>query len=518
MCGGDLGSALARAVRRFGSRTFIEFGDRRTTYAQFNDRVDRLAQVLRSRGIRPGDRVAVLLNNRPEAVEVVFAAIRAGAIYVPLNRRLTPAELVAILQDALPTALVVESSFAGVLDRLDEVDTVSTVLLVADRVPEGAPNGTVRYEDALERCGTATTGYKPVDLSSPQAIHYTSGTTGIGKGVVRSHGANAAMALGSFARMPVGADDGWLYAIPLHSAAFYALALPVIYGGGRLVLGGAFEPEWFIRTLRSPHVTHALLVPTMWELALRAADGAPLAGPRLRHALWGGMPIAPSTAEQLANSLPVPCVGSYGLTEATCSTFSSPEVFASGRITAAGTPVDTMEVRVVDDEGQDVAPGEYGEVRLRGALVMNGYLNRPDLTSETIDGDGWLHTGDWGRLDGDGVLTVAERKKDMIITGGENVYPTEVEDVLQTLPGVREVGVVGLPDEVWGQRIAAVVVGNGISEAELTAQCQARLAGFKRPRAFVFIDELPRNSLGKLQRGDLVRLFEGHASAEDEHV
>ena len=200
-------------------------------------------------------------------------------------------------------------------------------------------------------------------------------------------------------------------------------------------------------------MTTTLLVPTMWDMLLRqpGAEGVKL--PMLRNAFWGGMPLLKGTVDRLDAWLPVPCLGCYGLTEATCATYSTADVYRSGRPDAAGFPVANMEVRVVDDDGHGVLAGEYGEVLLRGSLVMREYLNRPDLMAEALH-DGWLSTGDWGRLDGDGDLTDVDRKKDMIISGGENIYPAELEQSLSGLPGVREVAMVGAPDDTWGRPCA----------------------------------------------------------------
>lgn len=211
------------------------------------------------------------------------------------------------------------------------------------------------------------------------------------------------------------------------------------------------------------------------------------------------------TADRLAEWLPVPCLGSYGLTEATCISYSTPTIYNSGRTDSSGYPIDLMSVRIADVEGKDVSFGEYGEVFLCGSVVMDGYWNQPELTSETIV-DGWLRTGDLGRLDDDGALTVIDRVKDMIITGGENVYPGEVESIISTLPGVSMTAVVGLPDEVWGQVVCACIVRSDsqLSRQNIINHCERNLAGYKKPRRIVFLDSLPTNALGKIVKHELV--------------
>jgi acyl-CoA synthetase (AMP-forming)/AMP-acid ligase II len=511
----DLSSSLTRARRLFGDRTFVHFEGHSITYSAFDERVSRLAQAFRRLGLVDGDRIAVVMTNRPEWMECLFAAVRAGGVLVPINRRLTSAEMVTIVASANARFVVTEASFEEFTQAASQLDSVHTTLLVGDRAPEGAPAGLRMYEPEISKSDAQQAPHTVIDDDAVQAIHFTSGTTGAGKGVMRSHGANTAMALGSVARLPVNRDDTWFYAIPVHSAGFYALALPAMYRGARVLLTRDFDPEQSLALMAQEHVTHAMFVPTMWEMLLRADGRDRYELSSLRHAVWGGMPISTVTAKNLAQWLPVPCVGGYGQTEATCATWSDATIFDDGRVESSGRPIETMELRVVDGDGNDLPAGEYGEVWMRGALVMNGYLDKPELTAEVLRPDGWLKTGDWGRLDADGVITVIDRIKDMIITGGENVYCIEVENIIAQVAGVREVAVLGMPHPLWGQSVAAVVVADGpVTAAEIDQFCVTHLAGFKRPKHIVFVDELPKNSLGKITKNQLATVVAGEVTAQ----
>jgi fatty-acyl-CoA synthase len=503
----DISTGLTRSKRMYGDATFIEFGDRRISFNTFDARVSRLAGALRNGGIRQGEAVVIVMTNRPEWVESVFAVVRAGALFVPVNRRLTAANVGAIIDETDARVLIVESEFTEILQEASAKPMLRQILVVGKKLPEGTPSGTQLYDDAISAAGSFAVHEVAVPDDAAQAIYYTSGTTGAGKGVIRSHASNFAMAYGSLSRMPVGRQDSWFYAIPVHSAGFFALALPALYGGGSILLSKDFDPERALDLMALHGVTHSMFVPTMWEMLMQHEPDRPTL-PRLRHAVWGGMPMIASTAERLSEWLPVPCLGGYGLTEATCTTWSTPEIFASGRVDSAGTPVESMEIRVVDANDEDVSPGEYGEVCLRGALTMEGYHKRPSLTAEVLQPDGWLRTGDWGRLDEDGALTVVDRIKDMIISGGENVYSSEVEGVISKVPGVREVAVVGVPHAVWGQEVAAVLVTDGvITTDDIDLACQNNLARFKRPRRFVTIEQLPKNATGKVLKYELTSYF-----------
>jgi acyl-CoA synthetase (AMP-forming)/AMP-acid ligase II len=493
----DLGSCLARATRRWGDRVCATSGSASLTFEQLYERSLTLADALRSSGLDEGDRVGVLLRNGLEYLEIMFATTLAGVVVVPINRRLGPSEVEFIARDAELALLITEPMFDAATAGLH--DSVPTVVV-------GASITTPASYEALMELGSSN--FSPVgveDDDAMQSIHYTSGTTGNPKGVMRSHASNFAKIAGMTARYPLKPGDTWLYAIPAHSAGFYPLAIAPMLQGARLLLTTEFDAVEALALLKAERVVGTLLVPTMWELLLNVPGATSVQLPDLRHPLWGGMPLRSGTAKRLDEWLPVPVLGSYGLTEATCICYATLETYSSGRWDCAGIPIDTMEFRIVDDAGADLPSGEYGEVLIRGSALMNGYYNQPELTASAIQ-DGWFHTGDWGRLDEDGALAVVDRKKDMIISGGENIYPSELEDSLSRMAGVLEVAVVGIPDEVWGQSVYAVIVASddSVSEASVIEWCLANHSSYKKPRRVIFTDELPKNALGKVVKPQIV--------------
>lgn len=501
---------LRRVASSSADRPFMEHPGGSLTFGAFDQRVERLASAFVEHGLVPGDRVAIVLRNLPEYLETMFAAVRAGLVVVPVNRRLSAAEIGHILDHSGARAVVTEQRFEFVLG-LGGDNLVR--FLVGDRLPDDTPNA-VRYEEALAR---AVVGRQlPGSSGRVQAIYYTSGTTGQPKGVVRSHAANLAMLRGALDRVPTGADDVWLYAIPFHSAGVYALALPALAAGARLVVLPEFDPAETLRLVDEHQVTHLLLVPTMWEMVLREPAHRDASLASVRYALWGGMPMLQATAQRLADWLPVPPLGCYGATEATCITYSTPEIAASGRLDSSGTAIAGMEIGVYDEQGSPLPPGAYGEVWARGDVLMDEYFRDPERTAEAMV-DGWFRSGDWGRIDSDGALTVADRQKDMIISGGENVYPAEVEQVIAQHPGIAEIAVAGVEHPLWGQSVCAFVVraDPGITADDIAALCTDRLARYKHPREIVFMEDLPKNAMGKILKKELVATYrQGRADAD----
>lgn len=500
-----LDDILRRGVERYADLVALSSPDRDVTYAGLDEQATRFANGLLAMGLGSGDRVAVLLQNRAEYIVAVFGVSRAGLVLVPINRRIAAAEAVAVAEDAAPRVLVSEPFFDEVVEALAAVPSLThTIMVAAD-----GQQRVLTFEDFVRDASTRAPeiAVRPDDL---QAIYYTSGTTGMSKGVMRSQSANAWSAVVSAEVLPTGPGEAWLYTIPMHSIALYGLGLAPLWTGGRMLFTERFDPAESIALVQRTEAAVVHMVPTMWEMAVRFATQQGEQLPSVRHALWGGMPMSRGIAQRLEAWLPVPCVGCYGSTEAPCMTYSTPEISASGRFDSSGPAVGGMELRVVDDDGRPVPAGEYGEVLVRGPLLMDGYLNQPEVTAAVLDEDGWYHTGDRGKVDEDGALTVNDRKKDMIISGGENVYPGEIENVVSTLPGVLETAVVGIPDEIWGQSVCAFVVRetDALTESTIKERCRERLAGYKTPRRVVFVDTLPKNAMGKIVKHELLASLE----------
>ena len=487
----------------------VESG-RRFTYAALDARASRTAQALRGLGVAPGDRVALLLMNSVEFVETFFALAKLGAIVVPLNWRLVPDELAFILKDSGATVLVFGGDFEATVSELRGRGAGATA--VREWVHVGSAEsrpGFAHAYDALQAAASPET--PPVGASAEDALYimYTSGTTGLPKGVVHTHDS----ALWSVLTVNATADaryrDRYIIALPLfHVGALNPLTSNVHRGVTNLLMR-AFDPKRVWETVERERVTSMLAVPAMLNFMREARANAPSQTDfsSLRWIMSGAAPV-PVTLIEEYTKLGIEIHQVYGLTES-CgpACLTSPED-AIAKAGSTGKAFFHTEVRVVDEAGRDVAFGESGEVIVRGRHVMKGYWNRPEATAETIR-DGWLHTGDLATIDAEGFIYIQDRKKDMIITGGENVYPAEIENVILAHPKVRDVGVIGQPSAKWGESPAAIVVrgDDALTEADVLAWCAGKLARYKLPKRVHFVDEIPRNPSGKILKRVLRERF-----------
>ncbi|MCB9915484.1 MAG: AMP-binding protein [Planctomycetes bacterium] len=481
--------------------------DPATDYAALHGRVQQHAAWFQAQGVQPGDRIAAFLVNGPELFELYLACAALGAILVPLNLRLAARELRFILEDASPLWLVRGDEAR---EALDEALAGYAGLDVLEVTPRG--------EGALAWCDAraAAEDFDAPELSADAVAHlyYTSGTTGRAKGVPLTHGNVLSHARAAIAELELTADDTWGHFAPMFHLADAWAVFAVSLAGGRHAFCPRFEPGAVWRQLADAGVTLTNLVPTMLGLLVHAPEVRPL--PALRLVLSGGAPIAPELVRRVEAVFGCRYAQTYGLTETSpYLTISLPDARAADLaeeqraeyVARTGRPFGGIELRVVDAEGRPVPADDatVGEIQARGPWVFGGYWNRPRETEAAFQ-DGWFRTGDLATLDARGSLRIVDRRKDVILTGGETVYSTEVENALYTHQLVREAAVVGLPDELWGEVVAAAVVrapgadGRVLRAPELLAHCRLFLAGYKVPRRLAFFDELPKTGSGKLQK------------------
>jgi fatty-acyl-CoA synthase len=475
---------------------------RRLTYAVLHQRVARLAGYLRdSVGIHRGDRIAVLARNSTDLIEIQFAAARLAAIYIPLNWRLAPAEVDAILQDAAPKLLICDDEFRPVAAYRDR----------------GLPllSRSHAYEEAIAVS-------RPLAGGSARLIHddiafliYTSGTTGLPKGVVVTHGMTFWNAVNmnylSLTQFSVG-----LTVLPMfHTSGLNSYANSLLHVGGTVTILDRFDAGVVLSLLseQEPAITHFHAVPAILQALATHFAFAKANLTRLMRVCVGGAPV-PISVLHAWSERGVDIIQGFGMTEASPGVLSLPIADAKRKAGSVGKPVLHVETRVVTRDGRDAKPSETGELWIRGPAVSPGYWNKPELTHATFR-DGWLRTGDAVQVDEEGYFYVVDRWKDMYISGGENVYPAEVERILDQIPGVAEAAVFGVPDGTWGESGYAVVVpepGCNLSEGDILAYCRSRLARFKVPRTVRFADALPRTAAGKIHKPSLRALHSAPAS------
>ncbi len=471
----------------------LSLGSRELDFASLADRATDTARRLRTLGLREGDRVALLLGNGLPLVELVHAAPLCGAALLPLNTRLTPRELAFQLADARPRVLVHGSG--ALADGAREAAAACPGLTRIGVAAGDAP--------ALEELPLHPSALRSeLALEDTAAVLYTSGTSGAPKGAELSYGNLFWSAVAATLHLGTRPEDRWLACLPLFHVGGLSILLRSVLTGAAVTLHERFEPEAVDHALDAGGITLVSLVPLMLQrlLDVRADRRAP---PELRAVLLGGGPV-PAGLLQRAAARAFPVLPSYGLTE-TASQVATLPLREAARPDTVGRPLFGSRIRIVGEDGAETSPGEPGEILIRGPTVMKGYLGRPAESAAALR-DGWLRTGDVGCVDADGSLRVLDRRSDLVVSGGENVYPAEVEAALLEHPAVADAGVAGLPDEAFGRRVAAWVVlrpGSGAQADELRAFCRARLAGYKVPRSIRFVSALPRNASGKLLRRTL---------------
>ena len=507
-------SAVARRAAQINPHAVaLDHEGRRCTWAEFPDRIARLAAGLRAHGIENGERAGILSLNSDRYYEFYFATAWAGGVFVPINTRLAGPEVVHWLTDSSTKVLCVDATFLPLVQEIrDELPELETLVFMGDDAPEG----TLAWDALAEHDPVADAGRGGDDLAG---LFYTGGTTGRSKGVMLSHENLVVNSLQIAPILGIAANDRILHTAPMFHIADWVVCMGSAMAGGCNYFRGAFEPVDVMTTLAEQRIQKLLLVPTMINMLVNHPALAEHDLSALERILYGASPMPEAVIAKVLEVLPhVEMVQAYGQTEAApCVTLLRPEYHTvdpdspfAGKLKSAGQAIPGVEVAILDEHDEPVPLGEVGEVCCRGPNVMLGYRNLPEQTEATLR-NGWLHTGDGGRLDEDGFLFIVDRVKDMIVSGGENVYSAEVENVLQSHPGVAQCAVIGVPDEKWGERVHAIIVpapGAEPSEAEIIEHCRAMIAGYKCPRSVTFrADPLPLSGAGKILKTELRKPF-----------
>lgn len=508
----NIGQHLSKRAQISGNtEAFVEFErDRRFTYAQLNSRSNQTAAALLANGVQQGDRVATLLKNGIEFIETYYAVAKIGAVLVPVNWRLVPNEISYILEDSGAKTLIFDADFDdGVALVKAKPTKVVNYLRVNAIASDCLPDFAQDY-DAL----TARFDQQEPELQAGDDdllfIMYTSGTTGYPKGVMQSHTGMLWAELTSMSTSDMRGDDRFQMAMPMFHVGCLVPVSQVVHRGACGVILRDIDMGEMFKSIEQEKVTITMSVPALLQFMLMAPERQQYDISSIRWIATGAAPVPVSLLEEY-EAIGIVIYQAYGLTESGGpGTLLLPEDGVA-KLGSCGKPQMHTEVRVVNDAGVDVAPGsgEVGELLLAGRHIMQGYWNKPDVTSETIR-DGWLYSGDLCTIDEDGFIFICDRKKDMIISGGENIYPAELENVLAACPEVQEAAVIGLSSEKWGETPLAVIVaapGATPTSDSINAYCRENLAAYKVPSRYEFVSALPRNPSGKLLKPKLREQF-----------
>jgi acyl-CoA synthetase (AMP-forming)/AMP-acid ligase II len=511
-----LTESLRKAVKFFPEKSAIICGNQRWNYRQFFERINRLSRCLRGWGIETADKVAILHPNCHCFLEAYYAIAQIGAVSVPINYRLSPREIAFILQDSESKIVIVDPEFQKLVDPVR--NEISTVMKIVWTGREGVEveSRDIGYETALRSVESHPISEPRTQEEDVAHIYYTSGTTGRPKGVMLSHKNVSTHALGTIAELHLTDGDVWVHVAPLFHLADAWATWAITWVGGTHVLVREFEAKVVFEVIEREKVTLTNLIPTMLNLMVKHPGVGDYDYSSLRVLLSGGAPIAPEVVRRIVETFKCDYIQTYGMTE------TSPYLTLSllkGHLkdlsyedqlrfkSKTGREFIGVNLKVVNERGEEVQRDEkeVGEIIVKGDIVTKGYWKLPEETAKAIK-EGWLFTGDMAVIDEEGYVTIVDRKKDMILTGGENVYSTEVENVLYMHPAILECAIIGIPDEKWGEGVKGIVVLRSdlhATEAEIIQFCKDRMAHYKAPKSIDFIHALPRTGSGKIHKKTL---------------
>lgn len=491
-------------------RDCVVFEGKRYTYTQVNERSNRLANALRGLGIKKGDRVAIIQVNCSQYLETYYAVAKIGAILVPLNFRAKEDELSYMLANAEATALFIGERYVDMVKSMrPSLGSVKTYISI-----DGKSANMLYYEDLISG-GSPDDVITEVEEEDTTILMYTAGTTGRPKGVPLNHKSFSVYVLENVDPASPEVEEKNLLTVPLYHVAGIQAMLAAVYGGRTLVMMRQFEVNEWMNTVERERTSRAMLVPTMLKRVIDHPEFSKHDLSSLRVITYGAAPMPFEVIKKAIEVMPnVRFINAFGQTEtaSTITTLGPEDHIISGTpeekekklkrlASSIGRPMPDIEVRIIDEEGKEVPRGEVGEIVARGPRVMAGYWKDDEKTAKAFTKDGWLHTKDTGYMDDEGYIYLAGRADDMIIRGGENISPEEVENALYSHPKIEEAAVIGVPDPEWGQEIMAVVVlkkGQKATAEEITESTRKKLSSFKKPTYVVFVDELPRNPMGKV--------------------
>lgn len=479
----------------------------RYTYARLNERANRTANFLREKyGVQKGDRVSILAHNSIAYVDLLFGLGKIGAVLAPLNWRLTSRELIYIVNDCQPKVLIVGPEFASVLDEMRaEIHVEQFISLEGASLPDAES-----YEESLEQASGSEPKRPVIEADDAYCILYTSGTTGRPKGAILPHRQILWNAINTVISWGLSEKDVSPILTPMfHSGGLFVFLVPLFYAGGRIVMARSFDPDASLQLIVDEKCTVILGVPTLFQVWMNSPQFEKTDFSHVRFFISGGAPCPPSLIEAWSNAKGVTMRQGYGLTEVGVNCFSMTDEDALRKMGSVGKPIFHSEMRLVDVDCKDVPVGEAGELIIKGPHVCAGYWNNADATTQALK-DGWFHTGDMARMDEEGYFYIAGRFKDMLISGGENVYAAEVEAVFREHAAVADAALIGEPDDKWGEvglMIVACKPNQTVEAEELLKFCAGRLAKYKIPKRIEFVESLPYSPYGKVIKAELKNQF-----------
>ena len=499
-----IGEMITRGARYYPDNLATVFKDIHFTYKELNDRVNQVGNALLKAGIRRGDRVGILCYNCHFYQEIFYGISKTGGVATTINWRLAPRELEFIINDAEVRILFVADRFWGQIEPIrDKLSTVKQYIMIGDPASD-----TIRYEKFL---GSGSKEELRIDLDPHEPFWqlYTSGTTGRPKGVMVTHRNSLADTEHNIIGNRLNRDKQiWILVLPMFHIALKMMLIAAYVRAG-MVFMDKFDPKEICETIEREKCTNLAIGPSMWQMFMNYPELDQYDISSLKYCSYSTAPMPPITIKRLMEKFPnIVFFSTYGLTEA-CSSLTilpndqhvldGPEHLHK-RLASLGRPIDGVDIRIVDENGEDCPVGKIGEIIGRGDNIMKGYWRLPEETQKTLK-EGWLYTGDMGYWDEYGYIYMADRKKDLIISGGENIYPKEVEDVIREVKGVVDVAVIGVPDEKWGEAVTAVVMkdpNSSVTGEDIIQYCAQNIAGYKKPKNVVLVSELPRNPVGKI--------------------